>query len=128
MINKIQLKQYFDLYRFKFFICATIFGGIFIRLFQLGWRSFWLDEAYLANIVVLENIEEIFNVNQYLNFAFPPPLFTITIHLISNIFQPNEFNLRLLPSISGILCLPLVYQLTKSFFDKQTASIALFLC
>ena len=55
-------------------------------------------------------------------------IFTTIIHLISNIFQPNEFNLRLLPAISGILCLPLVYKLTKSFFDKQTAAIALFLC
>ena len=128
MIDKIQFKRYFDLYWFKFFICATIFGGIFIRLFQLGWRSFWLDEAFLANIIVMENIEEIFNVDQYFSFSFPPPLFTIIIHFISNTFQPNEFNLRLIPAISGILCLPLVYTLTKSFFDKQTAAIALFLC
>ena len=128
MLNGIQLKENSDLYRFKFFIYVTILGGVFIRLFQSEWRSFWLDEAYLANIVVMENIDEIFNVNQYLNFAFPPPLFTTTIHLIANIFQPNEFSLRLIPAISGILCLPLVYKLTKSFFDKQTAAIALFLC
>jgi len=128
MVNKTQLKRYFDLYLLKIFIYATILGGVFIRLFQLGWRSFWLDEAYLANIVVMENIEQVFNINEYLNFAFPPPLFTIIIHFISNTFQPNEFNLRLIPAISGILCLPLVYTLTKSFFDKQTAVIALFLC
>ena len=119
MLKGILLKENSDLYRFKFFIYVTILGGVFIRLYQLEWRSFWLEEAYLANIVVMENIDEIFNVNQYLNFAFPPPLFTTIIHLISNIFQPNEFNLRLLPAISGILCLPLVYKLTKSFFDKQ---------
>ena len=90
MLNGIQLKQNSDLYRFKFFIYVTILGGFFIRLYQLEWRSFWLDEAYLANIVVMENIDEIFNINQYLNFAFPPPFFTTTIHLVANIFQPNE--------------------------------------
>ena len=128
MRSKTQLKGKTNLSWFRVFIYVTILGGFFIRLFQLEWRSFWLDEAYLANIVVMENIDEVFNVNQYLNFAFPPPLFTTTLYLISNILQPNEFNLRLLPAISGILCLPLVYKLTKSFFDEQTAAIALFLC
>ena len=118
MVIKNQLKRYFDLYQFKFFIYTTFFGGIFIRLFQLGWRSFWLDEARLANIIVKDDFEQVFNIDLYSGFAFPPPFFTIIIHLISNTFQPNEFNLRLLPAFAGILCLPLVYTLTKLFFDK----------
>ena len=128
MVIKNQIKRYFDLYQFKLFIYTTFFGGVFIRLFQLGWRSFWLDEASLANIIVMENIEKVFNVNQYSGFAFPPPFFIGIIHFISKTFEPNEFNLRLLPAFAGILCLPFIYILTKRFFDNYTAAIALFLC
>jgi len=117
------------LYQFEILIYGILFGGVFIRLYQLDWRSFWLDEAIFANILVKTNIKQIFDINLYSKGApFTPPIFTIILHFISRIVEPNEFNLRILPAFSGILCLPLIYILTKRFFDKHTASIALFLC
>jgi 4-amino-4-deoxy-L-arabinose transferase-like glycosyltransferase len=129
MVIKNKIKRYFELYQFELFIFTIFLGGVFIRLYQLDWRSFWLDEAGLANILVKDNIKQIFNINHYSKGApFPPPIFTIILHFISKIVEPNEFNLRILPAFSGILCLPLIYILTKRFFDRYTASIALFLC
>ena len=48
MVIKNKIKRYFELYQFALFNVAVILGGIFIRLYQLDWRSLWLDEAYLA--------------------------------------------------------------------------------
>ena len=72
--------------------------------------------------------KEVFNTKLYEGFAFPPPFVTCILHLIADTFDPNEFNLRLLSVFAGILCLPLIYILTKRFFDNYTAAIALFLC
>ena len=128
MVIKNKIKRYFELYQFELFNVAIILGGIFIRLFQLDWRSLWLDEACLANIIVKDDFEQVFNIDLYSGFAFPPPLFTSIIHLISNTFGPNEYNLRFLSAFAGILCIPFVYILSKRFFDQYTATIALFLC
>ena len=117
MVIKNKIKRYFELYQFELFNVAIILGGIFIRLFQLDWRSFWLDEARLANIIVKDDFEQVFNIDLYSGFAFPPPLFTSIIHLISNTFGPNEYNLRFLSAFAGILCIPFVYILSKRFFD-----------
>ena len=128
MVIKNKIKRYFELSQFELFNVAIILGGIFIRLFQLDWRSLWLDEACLANIIVKDDFEQVFNIDLYSGFAFPPPLFTSIIHLISNTFGPNEYNLRFLSAFAGILCIPFVYILSKRFFDQYTATIALFLC
>ena len=129
MVINNKIKRYFKLHQFKILIYGILFSGIFIRLYQLGWRSFWVDEAILANILVKDNVKQIFDINHYSKGApFTPPIFTIILHFISRIVEPNEFNFRILPALSGILCLPLIYKLTKMFFDKYTALIALFLC
>ena len=95
--------------------------GIFLRLYQLGSNSLWLDEAIsvwfanesLGNIIIKQTSADVH-----------PPFYYIVLSLWINVFGNGEFEVRLLSAIFGILSIPLLYLIVKDLFGNLPALIS----
>lgn len=92
---------------FRFFIC----------------RSLWLDEAALANNLLLEH--SILNNATYMQSA--PPLFKFFSLISVKFFGVNEYALRLFPLVCYIFSIPLFYLLLNKIVKNYFAKIVHFL-
>ena len=94
------------------------FAGLALRIkaFVAG-RPLWHDECSLAlNIFDNNNIFAYFKPLNYTQAA--PPLFMIATKIITNIFGINEYTLRFIPLLSGILSIPAFYILSRRFISN----------
>ena len=94
------------------------FVGLILRIkaFVAG-RPLWHDECSLAlNIFDNNNIFAYFKPLNYTQAA--PPLFMIATKIITNIFGINEYTLRFIPLLSGILSIPAFYILSRRFISN----------
>lgn len=100
-------------------ISLTFVGG-FLRLYNLGFNSLWLDEAATYSFAKLSFIEiwEITAGGEY-----NPPLFHWVEHFML-FFGNNEVILRFIPAMLGILTIPLFYLIGKEFLDRNTGILA----
>jgi len=102
----------------------TLFGltviGAFLRLYNIGFNSLWLDEATTYNI----SINTIAGIWQTMvSGEFNPPLFYWIEHVML-MFGNNETILRLVPAVAGILTIPLVYLVASEFLDRNLGIIS----
>jgi hypothetical protein len=93
-----------------------------------GWavRSLWLDEAWLANIVVAS--EPVFRGGLR---AYPvPPLFGLALHGIAAVAGPSAPWLRALPLAASVAAVPLAYLAARRSFGPLAglAGAACFAC
>ncbi len=100
-------------------LSLTLIGAI-LRFYQLGYNSFWLDEATTFNIAV-KTIPDIWQVTTA--GEFNPPLFYWAEHLML-VFGNTEVILRFLPALLGVLTIPLIYLVGREFMDRNTGIIA----
>ena len=89
-------------------LSLTIFG-IILRFYNLGYNSLWLDEAVTYD-TSLKSFGEIWTIIS--SGDFNPPLFYWMEHVML-FFGNNEFILRIIPAILGILTIPLFYLVGK---------------
>lgn len=94
------------------FILAISTG---LRLYKLGTYSFWYDEACW---MLLDSPKDSIGITK-------PPLFKFLLNIWANLGQ-NEFILRLLPFIFGVLSIPIIYKIGKILFDKKVGILAAF--
>jgi hypothetical protein len=98
--------------------------GILIRLIQYLYnRSLWADEAVLALNIVNRSYLELFQPLDYDQAA--PIGFLLVEKLAVQLLGNNEYALRLLPLLSGIISLWLFYELAKQCIPKTAIPIAL---
>ncbi|MDD5071027.1 MAG: glycosyltransferase family 39 protein, partial [Candidatus Omnitrophica bacterium] len=97
--------------------------GFLLRLYHLGSRSFWYDEAISMLAVRDFNLE---NIRNYGAFFTDAPLFYAFLKGWS-FFGEGEFFLRILPMFFGCLSIIAVYYLAKLLFDPKTAIISSFI-
>jgi len=95
-------------------------AALFLRLYQLGFNSLWLDEASTLGFA-RHSLGEIWGFTA--SGEFNPPLFYWMEHMML-IFGESEFVLRLLPAIFGALTIPLFYLVGRELIDEQTGIIA----
>ena len=95
----------------------TIFGAL-LRLYHLGFKPLWLDEAVLYWISNSNNMQNVIANNASSNSA--PPLFAILINFILKIGD-SETVLRSLSWMGGVAAIPAIYFLSKQFFDNIPA-------
>lgn len=101
-----------------------IFGlGLFLRLYQLGAKSFWLDEVYVAKMVQLPIPELI----QAIRSAFCPPFFHLLLNLWTRIFPVSEFWLRLPAVLFDVVGLFGLFLLASYLWGKKAGLWAVFL-
>ena len=100
----------------------TLFGAL-LRLYHLGFKPLWYDEAVLYWISNSGGIQQVVAQNATLNSA--PPLFAILIHLIMNIGD-SELALRFIPWLGGVAVIPATYFLSRQFLEKVPAYFTAF--
>ncbi|MDD1665458.1 MAG: glycosyltransferase family 39 protein [Methanomicrobiales archaeon] len=94
--------------------------GAFLRLFQLGTASLWLDEASTLTFA-RQPFTQIWG--SLSSGEFNPPLFYWLEHAMLA-FGESEVVLRLIPAILGILTLPVFYFIGKEILDRNTGIVA----
>ncbi|MCM8772854.1 MAG: glycosyltransferase family 39 protein [Candidatus Omnitrophica bacterium] len=100
----------------RFFLFLILMIGIFVRIFNLGKHSFWCDEL-LAISLGKHSIRWMID---YITFNDAhPPLFYAMVHFWLKLGK-NEFILRILPLIFGIMCIPSSYFLGEKFKNEKT--------
>jgi len=100
-------------------IILTIFG-FFLRFYNLGFNSLWLDEASTHTFAVM-SIPDIWRATA--GGEFNPPLFYWIEHLMLTLGN-NEVILRFVPALLGVLTIPLIYFAGKEFMDRNVGIIA----
>ncbi|MDD2890083.1 MAG: glycosyltransferase family 39 protein [bacterium] len=98
--------------------------GSFLRLYQLGTESIWLDEA-----VGIQNICSSFTgmIGNVFSHDTSPPLYFICLWSWVKMFGTSEIAVRSLSAILGILSILLMYKLGGLLFSKKEALIGTFI-
>ncbi|MGV8128697.1 MAG: glycosyltransferase family 39 protein [Methanolinea sp.] len=94
--------------------------GIFLRFYNLGFNSLWLDEAFTYN-ASRGSIFEIWETTK--TGDFHPPLFHWIEHIMLY-FGNNETVLRFVPAVAGSLSIPLFFLFGKEVMNKQVGLIS----
>ena len=104
-------------------ICLVAIG-IFLRFYNLGFNSLWLDEAstYAFSVTSFSDIWQATAGGE-----FNPPLFYWIEHVML-MFGNNEIILRFVPALLGVLTIPLFYLIGKEFLDRNAGLIAAAAC
>jgi len=100
----------------------TLFGA-FLRLYHIGYKPFWLDEAVIYGIAN-NSLKVTILQNGVLNSA--PPFYVILINFVLNIGDSEEI-LRLVSWIGGVASIPAIYFLSSQFIKKIPTFITCFL-
>src|SRR5271157_198461 len=98
--------------------------GIFLRFYNLGFNSLWLDEASTYSISV-RSFADIWQVTA--SGEFNPPLFYWVEHVMLMLGN-NEIILRFIPALLGVLTIPLFYLIGKEYLDRNVGLIAAAAC
>ncbi|MDD4483202.1 MAG: glycosyltransferase family 39 protein [Methanoregula sp.] len=104
-------------------IVLTI-AGLFLRFYNLGYNSLWLDEAATYNFSV-NSFADIWGITA--GGEFNPPLFHWAEHIML-MFGNNEVILRFVPALLGVLSIPVFYLVGKEFLDRNTGILAAAAC
>ena len=100
----------------------TLFGA-FLRLYHLGYKPLWLDEAVIY-LISNQNLKYVILKNSLRNSA--PPLYVLLIHFILKIGDSEEL-LRSVSLIGGVASIPAMFFLSRQFIHKIPAYILCFI-
>lgn len=115
IIQIISTSKYIQL---LFFITVI---GCFIRFYNLGFNSLWLDEASTLTFATAGSFWDIWNLT--VTIEPNPPLFH-WIEYIMLYFGNSEFVLRFIPALAGTITIPVMYFIGKDFIDENGGLIA----
>ena len=93
--------------------------GFFLRFYNLGFNSLWLDEASTLGMSK-GSFETIWITT--LSGDFHPPLFHWIEHVML-VFGQSEVVLRFIPALLGTLTIPVFYLIGKEFRDRNVGFI-----
>lgn len=95
--------------------------AITLRAYHLGAQPLYVDEAW--SYYAGDDIKGA--IIKTLNYEEHPPLFNILSFFWRHIgFGLNEFTLRILPALAGIIAIIFLYLLAKELFGKKVALIS----
>jgi mannosyltransferase len=106
--------------RYAQIVIALTVIGLFLRFYNLTFNSIWLDEAstYIFSRGSFADIWQYMLTGDY-----NPPLFQFFVHFML-MFGNNEFTLRVVPAVAGVLTIPMMYLVGKEFIDRNVGIIA----
>jgi mannosyltransferase len=97
-------------------LLAIVLLGLFLRLYNLGAQSIWLDEAVSVAMAKLSLSQIVATAAASDNH---PPLYYFVLHYWINLFGTSEFSVRLVSVIFGTLAIPMIYAVGRLLFDKN---------
>lgn len=103
-----------------FLLILVLISSVYIRFDNLGERSLWLDEAWVANAITMTSEKGLGESS-----LTAPLFFVFSIHIITSLFGNNEFSLRLLPCLFGIGTLIIFYLIIRKHAGKTAVFLSL---
>ena len=101
--------------RYAWLVAFMTFVGALLRLYRLDAQSFWGDEALSALIADGSTSEVLGNTRASAN----PPGYYLLLHLWRFVAGRSDLAWRLPSALMGVMCIPLMYQLGRSFRGRQ---------
>lgn len=99
---------------------AVLLLGAFLRFYQLGFESLWLDEGVSVKIATLDPLQIIRRAT-----ADPtPPFYYLLLHYWMALFGDSELAVRSLSAIAGTLSIPVMYRVGGLLFGRTTGLLA----
>ena len=102
------------------FLIFVLVASAYIRFHNLGERSLWLDEAWVANAITKTSGSELIKSS-----LTAPLFFVFSTHFIISLFRNNKFFLRLLPCLFGIGTLIIFYLIMRKHAGKTATLLSL---
>ena len=103
----------------KILLWSILALAVFIRVYALDTRSFWVDELSVAHTVSRGSLKEVMNL-----LGANPVLFAIVLHYVGNFLGESELTFRLLPSFFGVGSVLLIYVVARRFVSEKSAWLA----
>jgi len=104
--------------KYSVYLILLIASGL--RLYQLGRRDFWYDEAF-TGIAIKESWS---GMMKMIMVDVHPPLYYLSLKFFASFFNFSVYGIRLYSVIFGILSVLAVYLLTRELFNKKAALLA----
>jgi predicted membrane-bound mannosyltransferase len=92
----------------------------FARVWNVGSRPLWQDEAALANAVRQLPAKDLLLQAE----VSTPPLFALVSKLVGSRIARPELGLRLLPLLCGVLLVPLAYVTARTLAAPRSVALA----
>jgi Dolichyl-phosphate-mannose-protein mannosyltransferase len=106
----------------RFWLMAILLMGAGLRLYHLGYTSFWVDEAGVAYAARMKTLPEMLQVVR--SHVMAMPLDYLVVWLIGR-FNTQEAVMRLPAAMWGILSLAVAYRLYRRFLSAPLALLGL---
>lgn len=107
----------------KWLVCILLLATG-LRLVRLGTNSYWHDEVH--NLIKAERIWDVVLRGEYVSNH--PPLFPILAAIWASIgLDANEWTMRLLPALLGVITVYVVFVAGRTLFDGRAGLFAAFL-
>jgi 4-amino-4-deoxy-L-arabinose transferase-like glycosyltransferase len=100
-----------------FSLLIILITGIVLRLYQIGFQCIWIDEQYTLSMIS-QSVQQIWYQSIFVDYT--PPLFYWLDYLSITVFGATNVALRLPSLISGILLIPAMYYVGKTYNNYQT--------
>lgn len=92
----------------------------FLRIYDLGAESIWLDEAHSATV----SSQDFASVIAGAASGQHPPLYFVTPHSWINLFGSSEVSLRAMSAMFGILSVLIIYWVRCVLFKRRVSLIS----
>jgi mannosyltransferase len=104
---------------------AVMLGGVlllgaFLRFYQLGFESLWIDEGVSIKIAGLEPLQMIRQASS----DPTPPFYYLILHYWMALFGDSEFSVRSLSAIASSLSILVMYRLGALLFGRTAGLLA----
>ncbi len=101
-------------------IVLIVLFGCFLRLYKIGSKSLWLDEAYSVYITKLPLFEML---SQIIKADIHPPFYNLLLHFWI-VPSTSELYIRSLSALFSIITIWIVYLIGKNLFSAKVGIIA----
>ena len=108
-------KRALALRRYAPILALSLWAGC-LYFQDLGGRSFWYDEAWVATSVLSPSLGAAFEIEDAPQST--PPLFLAALWLVARV-APSEAALRLIPALCALLAVPLFYMLARRLTGRD---------
>ncbi|HWP93852.1 MAG TPA: glycosyltransferase family 39 protein [Thermodesulfobacteriota bacterium] len=101
-------------------LAAVLLIGLFLRLYDLGGESVWLDEAFSIQMAKsnLSGVIEATTQDTY------PPLYPILLHYWVGFLGDSEFSTRFMSVLFGFLAVLMIYKVGILVSDRETGILS----
>lgn len=108
----------------KSLLLAILLLAFALRIIRLGTFPFWADEVY--SLVLSQDLPGIFFHGRFISNHPPMAYFLLALWRMLGMWQ-NEWTIRLLPAIFGVLGVGSIYWLAKQLFNARVGLVTAFI-